>query len=132
MLKIKTKQFSFRYSVVKCNRQPVLRRPSELSRKVMLYTKMIDDEDVFIVVDFSRPCMPITSCDVRVPFYPFLGEMVKVSDDGATWVGKVMTVDERRRTVKVRYHDFNENGVLVAIPGERIDTTLWDNVEGAI
>ena len=129
MLKIKNKQFSFRYSVVKCNRQPVLTRPSELSRKD---TKIIDDEDVFIVVDFSRPCMPITSCDVRVPFYPFLGEMVKVSGDGATWVGKVMTVDERRRTVKVRYHDFNENGVLVAIPGERIDTISWDNVEGVV
>ena len=98
----------------------------------MLYPVTQDNEDFLIVVDHSRPHLPIISSDVQVPFFPFAEDMVKIRGDMDSWFGKILSVDEGRKTARVRYHHYTNEGTLVATRGEPVDTVLWDNLVGLV
>ena len=89
-------------------------------------------EDFFTVVDQSRPHMPIIYCDVKVPFFPFVENMVKIRGNRGNWFGKILSVDEGRKTVRVCYHHYTNVVTLVATRAELVDTVLWDNLDGNV
>ena len=85
----------------------VLSYASKISRKVMLYPFPIDSASPthFVVLDFNRPELPISSSDVIVPVYPEVGDMLEVcGDDDEVWYARVISVDIASATCRVRFY----------------------------
>ena len=59
----------------------------------------IDSPDVYVVIDFNRPSLPIESVDVLVPIYPKVNDMLQIAEnEDEVWFGRVMIVDVASRT----------------------------------
>ena len=85
----------------------VLSYASNIVRKVMLYPHPIDHDDPthFVLVDFKRPDLPISSSDVIVPTYPEVGDMLEVhGDDDEVWYAHVISVDTVSKTCRVKFY----------------------------
>ena len=116
--------------MVGSNSSMVLVRPCDLKRKVMLVP--FEDKDEFnLVVDYGRPSLPITIDDVRVPYYPHEGDMVRIKADEGYWYVKVVKIDMEAKQVRLKYYHYNTAGRLVESK-EPHDVVSWDTVEGVL
>jgi len=70
-------------------------------RKVILYPcdHIIDQ---YLVVDYQRKKLP--ACPLVLPFYPRKDDMVLIGDDPDQWIAKVVTVDDRQKSVRILYY----------------------------
>uniref|UniRef100_A0A1X7U041 Uncharacterized protein n=1 Tax=Amphimedon queenslandica TaxID=400682 RepID=A0A1X7U041_AMPQE len=79
---------------------------SSILRKVMLFP---DQENLksptqFVIIDFERDKIPLTSKNVIIPFYPESNDMVEVyGEDGDIWLAQVQSVDIRNKTCRVHF-----------------------------
>lgn len=106
-------------------------------RKIILCNNYADDEhaDRRIAVDFQRETLPIAHHDIVVPFYPQVDDMISIKgDDPIPWLAKVLTIQERAKTVKVWYYEEDKEK-----PGENLyvpyrdarqaqDFVPWDSI----
>lgn len=54
--------------------------------------------------------MPITFASITVPFFPERNDMILIrGDDPDPWVAKVLTIQERAKTVRVLYYMKDED-----------------------
>ena len=85
----------------------VLVYASKILRKVMLYPdpSNIDHPSNFVVVDFNKPELLVSTGDVIVPIYPKVGDMLEVSgENDEVWHAHVISVDNTSKTCRVRFY----------------------------
>ena len=113
---------------------PLIAPVGAISRKVMLHNYEQDSNpNTRTVIDFQREKMPITFVNITVPFFPARNDMILIrGDDSDPWVAKVLTIQERAKTVRVLYYmkDEDRPGQDLYIPyrDTRLahDTISWD------
>ena len=109
-----------------------------ISRKVILYNSDQDSNpNARTVIDFQREKMPISFANITVPFFPKIYDMILIrGEDPDPWVAKVLTTQERSKTVRVLYYMKDEDR-----PGQEFyiryrntrlahDTVSWDSILG--
>lgn len=109
-----------------------------ISRKVMLYNyDQGGNPNTRTVIDFQREQMPITFASITVPFFPERNDMILIrGDDPDPWVAKVLTIQERAKTVRVLYYmkDEDRPGQELYIPYRNTrlahDIISWDSILG--
>ena len=98
-----------------------------------------DDEnaDRKIAVDFQRETPPISYHDILVPFYPQVNDMICIKgDEPNPWLAKVLTIQERAKTVKVWYYeeDIERPGEKLYVPyrdaRQAQDSVSWGSILG--
>jgi len=105
-----------------------------ISCKVILYNSdQISNSNSRTVIDFQREKLPISLADITVPFFPQQNDMIFIKgDDPDPWLAKVLTIQERSRTVRVLYYRKDEDrpGQELFIPycntRQAHDTVSWD------
>ena len=112
---------------------PLITPVGAISRKVMLYNYEQDsNRNTRTVIDFQREIMPITFVNITVPFFPARNDMILIRDYPDPWVAKVLTIQERAKTVRVLYYmkDEDRSGQDLYIPycdtHPAHDTISWD------
>ena len=110
-----------------------------MSRKIILCSIFADgvNADRKIAVDFQRETPPISAQDILVPFYPQVNDMISIKgDDPIPWLAKVLTIQERAKTVKVWYYveDMERPGEKLYVPyrdaRQAQDWVSWDSILG--
>ena len=104
--------------IVVATSQYVTVQACKVIRKVMLYPEPenLTNPTSYVMIDFSRPSVPVETGDVIIPVYPVVGDIVKVSgDDGSTWIVHVVAVNEHAKTCQVNFYvnASNTNDVYV-------------------
>lgn len=118
------------------NVQDLLVPVKAILRKIILYNSADDEHpDRRIVVDFQRENLPISHLDILVPFFPQVNDMIFIKgDDPSPWLAKVLTIQERAKTVKVWYYveDVERPGENLYVPSRNTrqaqDFVSWDSV----
>lgn len=81
---------------------------TDLLRKVMLYPEPenLEDPSHYIVIDYLRQEVPLSSRDVLVPFYPEVDDMVLVRGDVGEepWLGHIQSVDVTNKTCQLHFY----------------------------
>lgn len=81
--------------------------------------------------------MPISFANIAVPFFPEIKYMVRAKGyDPGPWVGKILNIQERSKTVKVLCYMQDEDrpgqGLYIRNCNMRLehDTISWDSILG--
>ena len=81
--------------------------------------------------------MPISFANITVPFFPEINGMVLVKgDDPGPWVGKILNIQERSKTVRVLCYMKDEDrpgqGLYIRSCNTHLahDTISWDSIFG--
>ena len=82
-----------------------------MSRKFILYNSDQGcNPNARTVIDFQRDEMPISFANITVPFFPEKNDMVLIKgDDPNPWVAKILTIQERSKTVRGMYYMKDED-----------------------
>lgn len=110
-----------------------------ISRKVMLYNyDQSCNPHSRTVIDFQSEQMPITFVRITVTFFPKINDMILIrGEDPDPWVAKVLTIQERAKTVRVLYYmkDEDRPGQELYIPYRNTrlarDIISWDSILGS-
>lgn len=109
-----------------------------ISAKVILYRSDQDSNpNVRTVVDFQREKMPISFANITVPFFPKINDMILIrGEDPDPWVAKVLTTQEKSKTVRLLYYMKDEDqpgqDFYISYQNTRLahDTVSWDSILG--
>lgn len=88
---------------------------SAVVRKVMLYPdpEMLHNPSRYVLIDYQRITVPLSTDDIIIPIYPENGDMLKIKGN-EVFLGHVQSVDERGHTCQVYFYEkeANCNGVI--------------------
>jgi len=80
-----------------------------------------------VLIDYSRPKLPVAITDVIVPIYPEVGDMVNVlGDDDDLWFAHVLSCDRRSQTSRV--HFYTENNGKYIRSRTAVETIHWNSI----
>ena len=108
---------------------------SAVVRKVMLYPdlEMLHNPSRYVVIDYQRITVPLSTDDIIIPIYPEKGDMLKIKGIGENevFLGHVQSVDERGHTCQVYFYEkeANCNGVIKLKLMEKVH---WSSVLGLV
>jgi len=111
---------------------------SQLLRKVMLYPNptvdSMDSAESFVVIDYSRPNLPLCEEDIIVPIFPQVGDMLEIAgDNDEVWFAHVISVENTSKTFKARFYtNSDETMPHLFLPeglsNRRYDTIHWASI----
>lgn len=106
-------------------------------RKIMIFpdTDHLDEPSCYIIIDHLRPCIPLKVVDVIVPFYPEIGDMIKVKGTMAeeVWLAHVININGTLHTCQVHFyvHDDSYNSdIRYKQEHKKLETVHWDSILG--
>lgn len=107
-------------------------------RKIMIFPDVdhLDDPTCYITIDHLRPCIPLKVVDVIVPFYPEIGDMIKVMGTMAeeVWLAHVININQTLFTCQVHFyvqdHSYTSDNIIYKQEHNKLETVHWDSILG--
>jgi len=110
---------------------------SQLLRKIILYPDPTENTtnsaESFVVIDYSRPNLPLCEEDILVPIFPQVGDMLEIAgDNDEVWLALAISVDTTSKTFRARFYTNNDKTMPHLFLPEGLSSRRYDTIHWAL